>query len=182
MPTNKELERISPVPTPTDARPQSVTDVGIGIVLRGVPIIHQTNGAESRANYDILISRRPMHTVYGGYWELPGGKVEPGEGLDTCVERELSEEVGVSVVVIGTLPTVEHTYAHGRVRLHPRVCRLRADSPSPRNLGVAEHRWVSLGELGAYRFPEANEAIITALGRALEEGFGEMEGLGARGH
>lgn len=123
-----------------------------------------------------------MHTVYGGYWELPGGKAEPGEGLDACVERELSEEVGVSIVVIGTLPTVEHTYAHGRVRLHPRVCRLRADSPSPRNLGVAEHRWVSVGELGAYRFPEANEAIIAALERAMSEGFDEKEGLGARGH
>ncbi len=161
----------SMIETSSDAMGHAVVEVGIGIVIRDTPNVYQTEVLASRGAYDILITRRPEHTVYGGYWELPGGKAEAGEGIEGCVVRELSEEVGVSVVVIGTLPTVGHTYAHGSVRLHPRVCRMVAGSGEPRNLGVAEHRWVRMAEMGGYRFPEANAAIIAALEIALREGI-----------
>lgn len=144
-----------------------IVDVGIGIVLREVPNTDRSEGASNTPTYDILITRRPDHTVYGGYWELPGGKAEPGEPIDACVRRELSEEVGVSVEVIRTLPDVIHTYQHATVRLHPRLCRLAPGSPEPRNLHVAEHRWSPLSEIKNHKFPEANAQIIEALERAL---------------
>lgn len=144
-----------------------VVDVGIGIVLRETPTINRPSGRRAPPTYDILITRRPDHTVYGGYWELPGGKAEPGEAIEDCVRRELSEEVGVSVEVIRTLPDVIHTYAHATVRLHPRLCRLAPGSPEPRNLHVAEHRWSPLSEIKNHRFPEANAHIIAALEAAL---------------
>jgi mutator protein MutT len=101
--------------------------------------------------------------VYGGYWEFPGGKCADGESPEACVVRELAEEVGVAAEVFGLLSGVIHTYPHGTVRLHPRLCRLTAGSGPPRNLQVAEHRWVSIEGLGAFRFPEANEAILREL-------------------
>lgn len=144
-----------------------IVDVGIGIVLREIPSASQTSDPVPTPTYDILITRRPDHTVYGGYWELPGGKAEPGEAIEDCVRRELSEEVGVSVEVIRTLPDVIHTYKHATVRLHPRLCRLAPGSPEPRNLHVAEHRWSPLSEIKNHRFPEANAHIIAALEQAL---------------
>lgn len=145
-------------------------DVGLGIVLRSIP-----NETRERARnitptecdhagcYEILLTRRPEHTVYGGYWELPGGKCEPGEPIDQCVERELAEEVGVVVDVVAPLNEQLHEYPHAVVRLHPRVCRLAAGSPEPRPLEVDALRWVEVGDLSGIRFPEANDNVLADL-------------------
>lgn len=148
-----------------------IIDVGIGIVLRRPPNISTTDGAAYPFGYELLVTRRKHDTVFGGYWELPGGKADPGEGVDDCVCRELSEEVGVLVEVIGALSDVVHTYAHGTVRLHPRLCRMLPDSPPPANLHVAEHRWCPLERLDEHEFPPANEGIVRELREVLARGF-----------
>ncbi len=147
-----------------------IIDVGIGIVLRHPPNKTTTAGAVQPPGYELLVTRRKHDTVFGGYWELPGGKAEPGEGIDDCVRRELSEEVRVLVDVIGTLSEVIHTYPHGTVRLHPRLCRMRTDSPEPANLHVAEHRWCPLERLDEHEFPPANEGIVRELRQVLARG------------
>lgn len=154
---------------PTESAP--IVDVGIGIVVRRTASKYQTSGPGASGAYDILITRRPEHTVYGGYWELPGGKAEPGEAIEDCIRRELLEEVGVSVEVIRTLPEVVHAYAHATVRLHPRLCRLTPDSPAPRNLHVEEHLWTPLSQITNHRFPEGNAAIIASVEIALRGGI-----------
>lgn len=45
----------------------------------------------------MFLARRPRHKRHGGLWELPGGKVEPGEGLEAALARELAEELGILV-------------------------------------------------------------------------------------
>ncbi|MEO1130821.1 MAG: (deoxy)nucleoside triphosphate pyrophosphohydrolase, partial [Planctomycetota bacterium] len=99
------------------------------------------------AAQQILIAQRPDHTVYGGYWEFPGGKVEPGESTEACVAREVREELGLEVRPTTALPQIVHTYPHGRIRLCPWVCEVVPGSPEPRNLEVASHRWVTLEEI-----------------------------------
>lgn len=148
-----------------------IIDVGIGIVLRHPPNKPTTDGAVHPRRYELLVTKRKHDTVFGGYWELPGGKADPGEGIDACVVRELSEEVRVLVEVIGSLTEVVHTYPHGTVRLHPRLCRMRPDSPPPMNVHVAEHRWCPLERLDEHEFPPANEGIVRELREVLERGI-----------
>lgn len=149
----------------------TIVEVGIAIVLRVDPIKILSMPVLNADLAQLLITQRPGNTVYGGYWELPGGKADPGESPESCVTRELSEEVGVSARVIGRLPEVVHTYPHATVRLHPRLCRMTLDSPAPRNLHVADHRWCDLDDLDSYRFPEANAAIIESLRAVLARGI-----------
>lgn len=53
-----------------------------------------------------------------GLWELPGGKIEPGESPAACALRELAEETGLAGRIERELGSVVHEYAWGVVRLH----------------------------------------------------------------
>ena len=78
-----------------------------------------------------LLAQRPNGKVYAGYWEFPGGKVEPGESLGRALRRELHEELGIEVELAYPWITRVYTYPHATVRLHfHRVVRWRGD-PHP---------------------------------------------------
>ena len=119
-------------------------------------------------SWQILITRRPQNTVYGGYWELPGGKIEPGETPRAALVREFQEELGLAIEPGEALDEVVYAYPHAKVRLRPFFCRRVAlagqDHPNqPRNLAVAEHRWVLPDQISQFRFPEANAPILTQM-------------------
>jgi 8-oxo-dGTP diphosphatase len=79
-----------------------------------------------------LLAQRPPGKVYAGYWEFPGGKVEPGEAAVAALARELHEELGVDVERSYPWITREYVYPHGHVRLNFfRVTRWRGE-PHPR--------------------------------------------------
>ena len=50
-----------------------------------------------RANGQVLLAQRPPGKAYAGYWEFPGGKLEPGESAAAALARELHEELGITV-------------------------------------------------------------------------------------
>src|SRR5580765_7909841 len=51
-----------------------------------------------RPDGSFLLAQRPTGKIYEGYWEFPGGKVEPGESILNALHRELREELGSDVV------------------------------------------------------------------------------------
>ena len=65
-----------------------------------------------------LLGRRAPDTVFGGYWEFPGGKCESGEAPRQALARELAEELGIRVRRARRWITREYAYPHARVRLH----------------------------------------------------------------
>ncbi|WP_414755197.1 8-oxo-dGTP diphosphatase MutT [Anabaena sp. CCY 9910] len=111
----------------------------------------------------ILIDRRRPGGVMGGLWEFPGGKIEPGETVEQCIQREIYEELGIFIEVGECLITIDHTYTHLRVTLTVHHCSLLKGIPQP--LECDEVRWVTVDELGDFTFPEANSEIIAALKR-----------------
>ncbi|MEP0391678.1 MAG: (deoxy)nucleoside triphosphate pyrophosphohydrolase [Erythrobacter sp.] len=65
----------------------------------------------------VLVTRRAAGQKLAGYWEFPGGKLEPGEDVQTCIERELQEELGVSSTAGEVLTVSEYTYPGGAISL-----------------------------------------------------------------
>lgn len=120
-----------------------------------------------RQEDDLLITRRPTGSRYPGFWEFPGGKMEEGESPEQCLARELLEELGVRSAVDNIFATAFHNYPWGDVLLLAYHCRL-LQSPI-RNLGVAEHRWVSPSQLSDYPMLPADLPLIEKLQTRLED-------------
>ncbi|MEO7729229.1 MAG: Nudix family hydrolase [Burkholderiales bacterium] len=66
---------------------------------------------------EFLLAQRPPGKPYAGYWEFPGGKVEPGEDAPTAIKRELAEELGIDVTRAYPWLTRDFNYPHADVRL-----------------------------------------------------------------
>jgi len=109
----------------------------------------------------ILIDKRLPKGLLGGLWEFPGGKVRPGEPLETALRREVKEELDIKIEVGREIVVVNHTYTHFHVEIHAFACRYVAGEP--RCLACADFKWVRLQDLGRYAFPAANHRIIQVL-------------------
>ncbi len=67
---------------------------------------------------EFLLGQRAPGTFYPGYWEFPGGKVEPGETPHAALVRELGEELGIGATRADPWLRREHVYEHAHVRLN----------------------------------------------------------------
>jgi A/G-specific adenine glycosylase len=108
-------------------------------------------------NGSVLIARRPDEGLLGGLWEFPGGKLEEGEDLPTCLKREIVEELGVKIEVGKLMGVYNHAYTHFKITLHAYHCRIEAGEPRP--LQVSEVRWAALGELQAFPMGKIDRQI-----------------------
>ena len=109
----------------------------------------------------LLIAQRPPGVHLEGLWEFPGGKRELGETYESCLLREIREELGCEVLVGPMLHESEHAYPEKSVRIRFFQCRVVSGMPEP--LECAALRWVSQDSLGQFQFPEADLALIEQL-------------------
>ena len=71
-----------------------------------------------RPDNTFLLAQRPSDKIWAGYWEFPGGKIEPGETPYHALVRELHEELGITVQTAYPWLTRIFTYPHATVRLN----------------------------------------------------------------
>ena len=109
----------------------------------------------------LLITRRHHDVHLGGLWEFPGGKREPQETFESCLQRELREELAIEVAVGELVESLTHEYPERTVHLKFFRCDWMQNEPQA--LGCLEFRWVTPGELKAYEFPPADERLLEYL-------------------
>ena len=123
--------------------------------------VHVAVAVVINAQDEVLISLRPEHVHQGGLWEFPGGKVEEGEDIRAALQRELHEEMGIEVQQARPLIRIQHDYGDKTVLLD--VWLVQRFSGDVHGREGQAWRWVSKRDLRDYRFPAANEPIISAV-------------------
>ena len=131
-------------------------------IAEGTVIVVDVVAAVIRQNGRVLICQRPLDKRHGGFWEFPGGKVEPEESFLETVRRELGEELGVYVSQIGeTLLSVRDPGSEFVINF------VETDiEGSPRAKEHTGLAWVSLEELLTYDLANSDRAF----GRHLVDG------------
>src|SRR5882672_2117746 len=128
--------------------PSAIIEVAAGLVFR---------------EGQLLITLRYEDAHLGGLWEFPGGKREPDETFEACLERELREELGIEVKVGQRVEMLTHDYADKKV--HLQFFRCSWLEHEPRALGCLDFCWVTADELDHYEFPAADAQLLEKLKR-----------------
>ena len=103
-------------------------------------IIDVAAGLILRPDGMLLLGQRPEGKPWSGWWELPGGKLEPGETVLQALARELQEEIGIRVTQSRPWVTYVHAYPHTTVRLA--FCHVTGWEGEPRSLENQRLEWV----------------------------------------
>ena len=80
-------------------------------------------GVLIRSDDSFLLTSRPEGKAYAGYWEFPGGKLEVGETIAQALQRELQEEIGITIEDCMSWKTEQIDYPHALVQLN--FCKVR---------------------------------------------------------
>lgn len=110
-----------------------------------------------------LIAKRKTDVHLAGFWEFPGGKREPGETFEECLERELFEELNIRIGTPVPFQVVRYQYPEKTVELHFFRCGIESGQATA--VDCAEIRWVWPHELEDFEFPPADRPILEALRR-----------------
>ena len=109
----------------------------------------------------ILVARRPEDKHQGGFWEFPGGKVEPGETVQAALQRELQEELAIEVSAFKPLIRIRHDYPDKSVLLD--TWEVSGIAGEPRGNEGQPIQWIASEQLHTLQFPPANVPIVQAI-------------------
>lgn len=129
-----------------------------------------------RPDGTFLLAQRPVGKVYAGYWEFPGGKVEPGEDPAQALSRELHEELGIDMRRAHPWIVRVYAYPHGTVRLNFFRVTAWHGEPHPReDQAIA---WQRRDALTAAPMLPANAPVLAALALPFEYAISDAARFG----
>jgi len=115
-----------------------------------------------KGNLWLIAQRDAANRFIPNLWEFPGGKLEAGETLPECIQREIMEEIGISIAVESFFQQVTYDYAPDfRVQLNAYLCRWLEGEAEPR--GCQAVRWLTLDQFKDYQFAPADIPIVEQL-------------------
>ena len=124
-------------------------------------MIHVVAAALVDAEGRVLLAQRPPGKHLAGYWEFPGGKVEPGEDPIDALRREIREEIGVDIGEATRLIAVPWRYTGKTILLD--VYRVDEFHGVPHSCEGQPLKWMPLLSLDPDEMPAADHPVIHAL-------------------
>lgn len=115
-----------------------------------------------KKNGKILACQRKRGSRYELKWEFPGGKMEPGETVAQCLERELFEELSIHITRIEDIETQQWHYDDGGT-YEVAYCTITDFTGELRNNVFEQVKWVTPAELARLDSLEGNADIVRKL-------------------
>lgn len=111
----------------------------------------------------VLLAQRPPGKSMAGMWEFPGGKVEPNETPEACIQREMKEELGVILCdrCFAAVTFVSHAYEDFHLLMLLYVARRWEGIPTA--LEGQQLAWRRPAEMAALPMPPADVPLVAAL-------------------
>jgi len=107
--------------------------------------------------------RRDLRKEFNNKWEFPGGGVENGEEIITCLKREVKEETGLLVEPLELLPNIlnksEIKYGY-QVFLPIYICKIKSGKINLADNEIADYGWFTLPQALKLDFLPLNKKII----------------------
>jgi A/G-specific adenine glycosylase len=108
----------------------------------------------------VLVQQRNGSGMLPGLWEVPGGKIQPGETYATAAIRKVKEQLNLEIDVPGKVLTeLKHTYSHFRVHITAVTATIRDGLPVA-GKGIDQARWVTVDECAELAFGKAARQIL----------------------
>ena len=123
--------------------------------------IHVAVGVIVNARDEVLVAYRPKNKDQGGLWEFPGGKKEKNETIESALEREFLEEIGIQLESYSPMLKIKHDYKEYSVVLD--VWMITEYSKIPVGVEGQTIEWRKVQSMNFKDFPEANKGIIRFL-------------------
>ncbi len=127
-----------------------------------LPIVDVAAAIVQAADGRVLLAQRTARQVAAGFWELPGGKIDPGETAPDAALRELGEEVGIVPHALRRWTSYEHAFRTKRVRLH--FFRVSSWDGSPQGREGQRLAWVDPAKPSVGPLLPSNVRVLSALG------------------
>jgi 8-oxo-dGTP diphosphatase len=112
----------------------------------------------------VLICQRKRTGAFPLQWEFPGGKVEAGEDAQTCVKRELREELAIEADIGPEVSAFQYTYPNG-FQVSLVFFQVSGYTGEMANQAFEQILWVEPRELLSYDFLEADRALVARIAR-----------------
>lgn len=125
-------------------------------------IILRTNSQTQKK--EIFATQRGYGDFKDG-WEIPGGKLEPGEKPEECIVREIKEELATQIKVEKILGVVEHDYPDFHLTMHCILCSVVSGE-----LKLLEHeaaKWLTKETLHSVNWLPADQKILPEIEKVL---------------
>lgn len=124
-----------------------MTEVAVGIIVK---------------DNTVLLCQRPATARYPLKWEFPGGKVENGELPESCLKRELFEELGVRIAYVSFYHQQHNLYDDGG-SFNVAYYLVGNISGIPNGKNTAQWQWVQISDLSSYDILAGNYEVVRKL-------------------
>lgn len=114
-------------------------------------------------NKGVFLATQRGYGEFEGFWEFPGGKIEPGETPEAALKREIHEELGADIIIENLFSITDYDYPSFHLTMRCYLCRVGAGE-----IEMREHksfRWLSADKLNDVVWLPADKEVVDKLKR-----------------
>lgn len=110
----------------------------------------------------ILAAKRKNERLDGGFWEFPGGKLEPGETPKQACQREVAEELGDQCEVLERIDVSRHFETpYGELEIDFFWTKLK--TYNLKLVAASEYRWLIPEQLESVTWLKPSEPVLEVI-------------------